>query len=241
VIWPGRGRPRPQAFRSRRRREQRVDRLPLGDLRPEPVALLGRTAYLQLSLFEFATTLAGRATELKDREAITRIAAALLERHTSIVTMLEDHGVDGATAMQPYTDEIDRYWRRLGETAWIEAVLTLHLATGILDDFFAQLGEGLPGRDGERYPALLQRDIGHDVLAGLLAEAIAQDRRTTSRLALWGRRLVGDTLLLARSALGAARDTSGVPATTDERRVEPVLTELIAAHTRRMDGLGLTA
>jgi len=28
---------------------------------------------------------------------------------------------------------------------------------------------------------------------------------------------------------------------TEERRIEPVLNDLIAAHTRRMDRLGLTA
>ena len=63
---------------------------------------------------------------------------------------------------------------------------------------------------------------------------IENDPRIGSRLAMWGRRLVGDTLLVARSALAShARE--------DQERLEPVWTELIAAHTRRMDALGLTA
>jgi LPS sulfotransferase NodH len=53
---------------------------------------------------------------------------------------------------------------------------------------------------------------------------------------MWGRRLVGDTMLVARSAL--ATEAASAP---DESRIEPVFTELIAAHTRRMDALGLTA
>ncbi|MCY7325189.1 MAG: hypothetical protein LH605_03560, partial [Microbacteriaceae bacterium] len=60
--------------------------------------------------------------------------------------------------------------------------------------------------------------------------------RLASRLAMWGRRLVGDTLLIARSALAVPENTA-----PDEVRLEPVFTELIAAHTRRMDALGLTA
>jgi hypothetical protein len=48
--------------------------------------------------------------------------------------------------------------------------------------------------------------------------------------------LVGDTILVARSALAAAPSSAN-----DEARIEPVFTELIAAHTRRMDALGLTA
>jgi hypothetical protein len=51
---------------------------------------------------------------------------------------------------------------------------------------------------------------------------------------MWGRRLVGDTMLVARLAIAQHPDAS-------EERVDPVFTELIAAHTRRMDKLGLTA
>jgi hypothetical protein len=43
-------------------------------------------------------------------------------------------------------------------------------------------------------------------------------------------------MLVARAALPLAEHDRG-----DELRVEPVFTELIAAHTRRMDALGLTA
>ncbi len=53
---------------------------------------------------------------------------------------------------------------------------------------------------------------------------------------MWGRRLVGDTMLVARSALHTSDNHD-----TDEARIEPVFTELIASHTRRMDALGLTA
>ena len=52
---------------------------------------------------------------------------------------------------------------------------------------------------------------------------------------MWGRRLVGDTMLVARSSLSIGGELPG------EERIEPVFTELISAHTRRMDALGLTA
>ena len=44
-----------------------------------------------------------------------------------------------------------------------------------------------------------------------------------------------DTLLVARAAVSASHVSA------DDERLEPVFTELIAAHTRRMDALGLTA
>ena len=73
-----------------------------------------------------------------------------------------------------------------------------------------------------------------------LQTAIENDVALGSRLAMWGRRLVGDTLLVARSAMPAA-DPGTDRGDGAEARIEPVFTELIAAHTRRMDGLGLTA
>jgi len=75
------------------------------------------------------------------------------------------------------------------------------------------------------------------VLESELSAAIEADPTLADRLALWGRALVGDTLLIARSALRA----SEAPGTAGADEVEPVFTELIADHTRRMDALGLTA
>jgi hypothetical protein len=77
---------------------------------------------------------------------------------------------------------------------------------------------------------------GSDILVEQLQAAIDSNPRLASRLAMWGRRLVGDTLLIARASLAPHPDTE-----KDEERLEPVFTEVIAAHTRRMDVLGLTA
>jgi hypothetical protein len=235
------GRRRPSAPRTRRGAQPKVERIALGDLKPDTEALLGRIAYLKLALFESASAVAGRATDLADREAITRVAAAVLEQHTELTALIEARGVTSAAAMHPFTADIDRFRRRLADSGWHESVLTLHLSAGLLDDFFAGLAAGLPEPDARRVVAILQRDIGHDALVTVLQAGLAADGRLGSRLALWGRRLVGDTLLVARSALADVRDAEGRPASTEERRVEPILNDLIAAHTRRMDRLGLTA
>lgn len=219
----------------------RVDRIPLADLKPDPDAFLARLAYLRLTLFESASAVAGRATDLADREAITRVTAVVLEQHTELARMLEERGLVPAVAMHPYTDGIDRFRRRLAESGWHESVLTLHLSAGLLDDFFASLASGLPAAEAGRVTAVLERDIGHGALVAVLEAGVAADKRLASRLALWGRRVVGDTLLVARGALADVSDAEGAPAATAERRVEPVMNGVIAAHSRRMDRLGLTA
>ncbi|MGT2424927.1 ferritin-like fold-containing protein [Amnibacterium kyonggiense] len=235
------GRRRPAAPRTGSGEQPKVVRMALGDLRPDTDALLGRIAYLKLALFESASAVAGRATDLADREAITRVAAVVLEQHTLLTSMIEARGLTSAAAMHPFTADIDRYRRRLADSGWHESVLTLHLSAGLLDGFFAGLAAGLPEPEAGRVVAILQRDVGHDALVAVLQAGLAADGRLGSRLALWGRRLVGDTLLVARAALADVRDSAGQPASTEQRRIEPILNDLIAAHTRRMDRLGLTA
>ncbi len=71
----------------------------------------------------------------------------------------------------------------------------------------------------------------------IIGETIASDEEWRSLLSMWGRRLVGDTLLVARAAL----TTSVRLDRAAEEKVEPVFTELMAAHSRRMDAVGLNA
>ena len=217
-------------------------RIALGDLRPDTDALLGRIAYLKLALFESASAVAGRATDLADREAITRVAAVVLEQHTELSALIEARGIASAAAMHPFTADIDRYRRRLAESGLArvgaDAAPLRRAARRLLR---RSRRRGCPQPEAKRVVAILERDIGHDALVAVLQAGLAADKRLGSRLALWGRRLVGDTL--ARRAVGARRRArrSGQPASTEERRVEPIMNDLIAAHTRRMDRLGLTA
>jgi len=86
-----------------------------------------------------------------------------------------------------------------------------------------------------------------------LLESMQQDPTLASRLALWGRRVMGDVLLELRAAFDN-RKLAGVTRTAQltleqEREVnlaaysklEPLVSELIAAHSVRMDAIGLTA
>ena len=91
------------------------------------------------------------------------------------------------------------------------------------------------GATGNRVAEILHGD-GREGLVGIITDAIAADEQWRDLLALWGRRLVGDTLLIARGALR--------PQTLDaaeEKKVEPVFTALLAGHSRRMAALGLDA
>jgi LPS sulfotransferase NodH len=138
--------------------------------------------------------------------------------------------------MEPFTATIDAYRAGIRGGDWVEELVACHITAGFLDDFFIRLAAGLPADYSTRVTAVLRADSGAELLAAEIRALIDRDEKLASRLAMWGRRLVGDTMLVARSALAPTSNT-----VSDEARIEPVFTELIASHTRRMDGLGLTA
>ena len=114
-------------------------------------------------------------------------------------------------------------------------MLSVHITAGMLDDFYLALSGGY-GATGDRVAKILQGDDDRQALVRLLTDAIDADEQWRDLLSLWGRRLVGDTLLIVRGALR--------PQTLDaaeEKKVEPVFTDLLAAHSRRMSAIGLDA
>lgn len=207
----------------------------LADLRPDPTGYLGRLGYLSLVLFENLGRAVTAAPTVAAKSRLARSAAAMLAVHEGTVEALRSRRVDPAAAMEPSRRELDDFQRRTAGTDWYEVLVTCYLAGGFLLDFFGGLAAGLPDGLAERMERLLdEQDAGSPLLAEL-GPAIEADERLASRLAMWGRRLVGDCMLVARSSMTI---DDAIP---DATRTEPVFTELIAAHTRRMDALGLSA
>ncbi|MHB1171376.1 MAG: ferritin-like fold-containing protein [Lacisediminihabitans sp.] len=213
-----------------------VSRVSLGELTPELLPYLGQAAYLQLTIFETLSRAILTAPTTDAKEAVSRVAALSLAKYHGLTDEIERTGEASGPAMAPYTARIDDYRRRVQGDDWYETMVATYLTGGLLDDFFLRLAAGLPAEYATRIAALLSADSGSDILVEQLRSAIDTNPRLAARLAMWGRRLVGDTVLIARSALAVPQDSA-----PDEARLEPVFTELIAAHTRRMDALGLTA
>ncbi|MFP7760962.1 ferritin-like fold-containing protein [Marisediminicola sp. LYQ85] len=225
--------PRP---RSQRKKPVVVNRVDLAELTPDPVSYLGRAAYVQLALFETASKAAMAAPTTAGKHALAEVSRLTLARYHGLVAELGRAHREPAEAMEPFRRSIDEFHRVTLGSDWYETLVTSYVTAGLLDDFLVRLAGGLSDDQQRRIAILLAPDGGTDLIVEQLRVAIAANPRLASRLAMWGRRLVGDTLLVARSALSAPVDT-----TPDEARLEPVFTELIAAHTRRMDALGLTA
>ncbi len=237
VSWFRRARERIEVPRLTPRSDQRAtERVDLAELTPTLEEFLALSAYLQLSFFESLGDAVSQAPTTQAKSVVARVAGRTLDKHEKLAAEIARLGDDPVDVMQPFVEAVERFRLATHGAEWHETLLTCYITTGFLDEFFVRLGAGLRGEAGERAVAILKADSGADELVSLLQAGIDADAKLASRLAMWGRRLVGDTMLVARSALvmGADQDS-------DEARIEPVFTELIAMHTRRMDVLGLTA
>lgn len=213
-----------------------TERVAVFEFAPGIIAFLGLTSYLQLELYAAATRAVSGSATLKGKDVLARVAGQTLSKHQRLTAEIRRRGHEPHEVMAPYNDVIDRYVERIEVPDWHQHVLSLYLVGGLFDDFFASLAEGL--RDGYRPEAIeiLSEASARDELHDLLAGEIENDEGLASWLALWGRRLVGDTLLVSRAVLTLSERRA-----FDESEVEPVFTDLIADHIRRMDSLGLTA
>lgn len=214
-------------------REERVD---LADMTPDVVPFLAQVAYFELAVFESLTRAVSDAPTLNAKEGLSSVSGDALTKHHGVVAELRKKKVDPAEAMAPFAPAIDRFEQLTIGRDWYETLLGVYITAGFLDDFFARLVSGLPKTLAPRIAELLETDRNAEIIVPLLKEGMEADPTLSSRLAVWGRRLVGDTQLVARSALQMSGNKDD-----DEMRLEPVFTDLIAAHSRRMDELGLTA
>lgn len=237
VNWFWQRRDRPGRVLTLRPRGEAGDatRVDFEELAPDIDTFLGQAAYLQLGYFETLSDLISLTPELADKEALSKAAGAALTKHRELVSLIRDRGDDPTALMLPFREPLDAFRRATHGVRAHETMLSVHITAGMLDDFYLALSSSY-GDTGRRVARILQADDDRDAIVDIITGTIADDEEWRSLLAMWGRRLVGDTLLIARAALSR-------PALerADEEKVEPVFTELMAAHSRRMDAMGLAA
>lgn len=210
-------------------------RVDFAALAPELDRFLGQAAYLQLGYFETLSRMIRATPELAEKESIAKAAEAALGKHRRIVEVIRERGDDPTQLMLPFQEGLDEFRRKTIGKRQRETLLSVFITAGILDDFYLALASSY-GAVGEKVAEILREDDADDDVEDILRATIDSDLEWRSLLSMWARRLVGDTILVARGALRPER-----LGTADEERVEPVYTELMAAHARRMERLGLAS
>lgn len=234
VKWFWKRRPEGRVLSLRSRGDMGdATRVEFEELAPDVDTFLGQAAYLQLGYFETLTRLIRATPGLEEKEALTRAAGAALTKHRELVGLIRERGLEPTEVMQPFQDPLDAFRRKTIGKRPRETMLSVHVTAGMLDDFYLALASGY-GETGKKVVRILQADDDRQAIVEIIQETIESDEEWRSLLSLWGRRLVGDTLLVARAGLRPLDED-------DEKTVEPVFTALMAGHARRMDAMGLAA
>jgi len=209
----------------------------------DTLALLGLAAEFEFEAFVRLAGDSAAAPSIAERQVIARSAARALERQERLVVRIEELGGDPAEAMAPFDGVIEDFELRTTAGTWSERLLKAFIGYAVADDFLRLLAEGADAQSRELIASLL----GDPDYAALVVEQLSvvlADDVAAARLALWGRRLVGDALAVIQGAVvrqpafGRLLASDG---STDDDRVQRVFAALTAEHTRRMERLGLTA
>lgn len=211
------------------------------------IDLLSVIAYGELS-GAFATVAdAARAPRLDQKLALARMARGDFDHFEQLSTRLRDLGAEPETSMQPFTAAIDEWHRRTPPADWYEGLMKAYAGAAIARDFYGEVARYVDPETRTLVEHTVDTDEQDAFIVDVLREAITTDPRIGSRLALWGRRLVGEALSQAQRVAAnhdgltslLVDDGSGVGA--DLAELTRMFERLTSNHTRRMEALGLTA
>jgi hypothetical protein len=217
--------------------ESIASKVDLGALAPPLADYLATACSLQHALASKLSTLSGGAWGSEDADDLGLASGRAMDRYRRLREVLKDYVEDVPAALAGPRDRLATHLDRMESARWYEGVGTAYVVTGFTRDFWHRLAEGFAPEVTSLLHDILADTGDEDLMAGVLERFLAVDARYSSRLSLWCRRLVGDTMLICRDGLAEA----SMAQADAEVRLEPVLTDVVALHTKRLDRLGLTA
>ena len=148
--------------------------------------------------------------------------------------------------MEPFVAPFDAFHDRTTPKTWLEGLVKAYVGDGIASDFYREISAYVDPGTRDLVVSVLD-DLGHsDFVVNAVVAAIEADPTVGGRLALWGRRLVGEALSQAQQ-VAAERDAlttllvgGGTIPGADLAELARMFARITDAHTKRMQRLGLT-
>ncbi|MFI2103916.1 ferritin-like fold-containing protein [Isoptericola sp. NPDC019693] len=217
---------------------------------PDPAltTLVGLAAYTELAAFGLLAARSADAPDLGARQTLATAAGDSLGRQERLLGLTTVVGPGGAAAaMAPFDGVLADFDARTTPSGWAEGLLKAVVGLGVAQDLCRELAAGLAD-DAADFVAAVGEPRPADPATAVLAAAAAADGVLSARLALWGRRVVGEALGLVPVLLAAhpplAELAARARAADDDGGASVqawLVSRLTAEHTRRMDRLGLAA
>ena len=217
------------------------------EYRAAVIDLFGVLAYGELTAFERLAADAAMAPSIDDKAALAGMATAEYRHFVVLRDRLVELGVDPQEAMSPFRRALEDFHAQTAPSDWLEGLVKAYVGDGIGTDFYREIANYVDEDSRALVVSVCADPIQSDFIIDRVRAAINADPRVGGRLALWGRRLVGEALSQAQR-VAAERDAlstllvGGVDRPgTDLAEIGRMLARLTDNHARRMAALGLAA
>ncbi len=211
------------------------------------VDLLAAIAYGEISAFERLAEDAKLAPSLADKVDLATMASAELTKVHALADRIRDLGADPFAAMEPFREPLDEFHRHTAPADWYEGLVKAYVGDGLANDFYREIAAYLDPETRDLVVSSMEEGNHAAFVVDRVRAAIEQDPRLGGRLALWGRRLMGEALTQAQR-VAADRDalTALLAGGTDRPGLDlaamgRMFTRLTERHMARMGELGLDA
>ncbi|MFI6981686.1 ferritin-like fold-containing protein [Embleya sp. NPDC050154] len=220
---------------------------PTGEMRAAVIELLGVLAYGEITAFERLAEDAKMAPTVDDKAALAAMAVAEFQHYTLLRDRIAALGADPAAAMDPFIAPLDEFHVHTAPADWLEGLVKAYVGDGIAADFYREVAAHLDEVSRDLIVEV-QRDTGHSAfVVDAVRSAIERDPKVAGRLALWGRRLMGEALSQAQR-VAAERDVlstmligGGAGPGFDLAEIGRMFNRITEAHQQRMAALGLAS
>lgn len=209
--------------------------------------LLGILCYGEIAACERLNEDALMAPDLRTKVEIMAMSAAEWDHFEKLHERLAGLVDDTDPFIEQFAPVFDRFHAQTRPSDWLEGLVKAYVGDGLAADFYREIAAYLDADTRELVLETLSGTGHSEFVVGAIRGAIEQDPRLGGRLALWGRRLMGEALSQAqmvvaeRDALSAVIvggvDNPGL----DLAGIGRMFTRITEAHAERMDKLGLAA
>ena len=211
------------------------------------VDLLGAIAYGEIAAFERLAEDAKMAPGLEDKTELAGMASTEFGHFCALRERLRELGVDPFAAMEPFQKPFEAFYARTAPSDWLEGLIKAYVGEGLSADFYREIAAFV---DADTRTLIIDslEDAGQsEFVVDRVRRAIEADHRVGGRLALWGRRLMGEALSQAqrvaaeRDALSALLAGGVDRPGMDLAAIGRMFTRLTENHAKRMEQLGLAS
>lgn len=211
------------------------------------VELLGALAYGEISACQRIVDDARMAPDLPTRVEISMMAASEFDHFIKLRDRLVELGVDPYAAMEPFIGSFENFHGRTAPADYLEGLMKMYVGDGLAADFYREIAAFLDPQTRQLIVDTMSGTSHSDFVVEQVRAAIATHPPIGGRLALWGRRLMGEalsqaqTLVAERDALSAVLVGRADAPGFDLAAIGRMFTRITEAHDERMAALGLDA